>query len=40
MITKLKAMLLYDGIFIAIYVASVLGNLASLWFISKKTLFE
>ena len=35
MITKLEAMILYDGIFIAIYVTSVLGNLVSLWFISK-----
>ena len=35
MITKLEALILYDGIFIATYVASVLGNLTSLWFIIK-----
>ena len=35
MITKLEALILYDGIFIAIYAASVLGNLASLWFITR-----
>ena len=36
MITRLEAVILYDGIFIAIYVASVLGNLVSLWFTSKR----
>jgi hypothetical protein len=40
MITKLEAVILYDGIFIAIYVVSVLGNLISLWFLSKKTTFK
>jgi hypothetical protein len=35
MITRLEDVILYDGIFIAIYVVSVLGNLVSLWLISK-----
>jgi len=35
-ITKLETLILYDGVFIAIYVASILGNIASLWFILKK----
>jgi len=37
MMTKLEALILHDGIFIVIYIASVLGNLASLWFIAKST---
>ena len=38
MITKLEVLILYDGIFIAIYVLSVLGNLASLWFVSRSKI--
>jgi len=34
--TQLEEMILYDGIFIVIYLASVLGNITSLWFISKQ----
>jgi len=37
MITKFEALILYDGIFIAIYIASIRGNLVSLWLISKGT---
>lgn len=36
LITQLEEMILYDGIFIIIYLASVLGNITSLWFISKQ----
>jgi hypothetical protein len=36
MITQLDEVFLYNGIFIVIYVASVLGNFISLWYLSKR----
>jgi hypothetical protein len=38
MITQLDEVVTYDGIFFAIYLASILGNFISLWYFSKEPL--
>jgi hypothetical protein len=35
MITQLDDVVLYGGIFIIVYLAIVLGNIVSLWYVSK-----